>query len=1386
MSGIGNESPTVAKPNPSPRPRFGMSKGDKIWIPDTDEGFITCTLKEIKNGVASCFDDNYKAYDLPLCDVFPVNPPLYEGVPDNTELMYLHDPSLLNNVRIRYSRYEIYTYTAYILIAVNPYQSIPIYGLEYIKAYANKAIGRMPPHVYALADHAYRALRAKQPQNQAIIVSGESGAGKTETCKYIMRFLAMVDAEGESTGNINELEKKILDANPILEAFGNAKTLRNNNSSRFGKFTELHFNGQYQMVGAAIETYLLEKGRVIGQSKGERSFHIFYQLLKGAPVDVRQAIQLLPAAQDYRLLSESGCYDIANVNDKANYDEMSSAMTSLGISAADKQSLFGILSALLRLGNIVFQDVKDECSIESSSKSALNIAGNLLGLNEGVLLQRMLNRTMKAGLKSEVITIALNATEAKSTRDTLIKYVYGQVFTWLVARINKSVPSADRSRYIGILDISGFEIFECNSFEQFCINFANEKIQQYFNKEILYREQYIYETEGLRYRKVDYMDNQDIIDLFEAKRSGIFALLNEECLMPKCTDKTFSIKVHTTHSADRFLTKPKYGKKTVKRLNDDEAFVIKHFAGEVVYEAVNFLIKNNDTIHDDLIKVLNDSTIPFVKSIFPQGDKEEIQYGASGGRFQSVSKTFMLQLDSLMAKLGKTKSNFIRCIKPNNQQTPGIFNGPEVMTQLRYSGMCAALLLMQAGFPTRIRFEDLYDQFAPRMPRMMAKLKPQTFCEALLVALDLLGGKDFQMGLTKVFFRAGQLAVMEDLTTSNAASVENIVRKVRKWLARKRFFAAGYAVVSINLWGKLVDGVRVLKRLRRAARFMVKMVQVWIPCLQRVRKRLYSDEIMKKRRAVEEERKRLEEEERLRLEAIAVAKEKAEEEWKRLAEEERKRKKEEARRKEEDSRREMEQKIQELAENKAQITSKLETLAESFQATTELLTSETKNRRSLQSSLEEALGVIEVELQAKAALQVRLNDERAAFQKQITDITACAQGDVGNAMLELEKTSMAKQATEKELGDARESIRSLQEQVDALKSSLADSKQLYTKLEVETTATAANLNAAFSAYKAEATGRIAGLDAKLKAECDTGAELTAALNAKDEEACSLQANLSSMSDKYFEGVTLLKNEQKVRADLETDLRHEKNDREDDNLHSTVLLQETQSKAEKDLKVKDSIIESLKIDKEKLERKLDSEAKAHAEALIASENRYKVASESMETIEKAYKDLEVECASLKNEKAIFAKEKVNLIQTAVRCQTTIVKLKHIYDKFKTDEELLRLIYGDASFKTMMKSSTLVKGGTMNKQGGNDPKKWALRHFVLTDIFLVYYGSPTDKSPKGVIRMDQCRTEKVDLSSISKTFGIKVIATHTGREYRMSAPSEDELNDWLDSLQRAETF
>jgi myosin heavy subunit len=510
------------------------------------------------------------------------------------------------------------------------------------------------------------------------------------------------------------------------------------------------------MAGAAIETYLLERPRIVQQAQNERNFHIFYQLLAGAESSLLSKLDLTRDALHYTYLNSSKCVAVDGIDDRTDFTDVSTALNTIGMSRAEHEDLFGIVASLLHLGNVLFDKPRrDEgaAAIASSSLSSLAAAALRLGINRDELADKLVRRTMKmrGGRGGDSVKIPLSRSDAQIARDALAQFVYGTTFNFLVSRINQALPCRDSASFIGILDISGFEIFEHNSFEQLCINYANEKIQECFNMQMLLQEQEIYELEGLRWRKVDFQDNRGIIDLVEERHRGILAILDEECRVPKATDLTFGAKVHATHVGCSFLTKPKVGK-SQRRLSPEEGFIINHFAGTVLYETKGFLEKNNATLHDDLLGTLRKTENESMQRIL-QHHQEITKISTSGNekRFKSIGGRFNDQLSLLMTRLASTQSHFVRCIKPNQLQRPGVFVEPDILVQLRYSGMCAVLVLMQKGFSTRCTFEDIYQRYHHNFPaKFFDRLSRGTFCEAILVALDLHGGKDFQIGLTKV------------------------------------------------------------------------------------------------------------------------------------------------------------------------------------------------------------------------------------------------------------------------------------------------------------------------------------------------------------------------------------------------------------------------------------------------------------------------------------------------------------------------------------------------------------------------------------------------------------------------------------------------------------
>ncbi|KAF2360204.1 Myosin N-terminal SH3-like [Trinorchestia longiramus] len=806
----------------------------KVWVTDPVQGFILGSIVDLNPEGVTVEPVTKQRNATPITvsydRVYPAEDDDNKDVDDNCALMYLNEATLLNNVRVRYSKDKIYTYVANILIAVNPYFEVKnLYTLDTIHKYQGKSLGQMPPHVFAIADKAFRDMKVLK-ESQSIIVSGESGAGKTESTKYILRYLC------ESWGSkMGELEQKILDANPVLEAFGNAKTTRNNNSSRFGKFIEIHFSDKHLVVGGFISHYLLEKSRIVGQSTLERNYHIFYQLCAGAPDELRSKLRLSnPDNFEYLrhgctqyFVSKETQSKLSNnsvssahtsngplkdpiLDDVRNFAALDKALGNLGLGGQERLSIYTTVAAVLHLGNIQFEDNPDDakggCRVCPSSTEALRICAGLLGVDPGHLNQALLSRVMqtsKGGLKGTVIMVPLKIHEARGGRDALAKAMYSKLFDYIVHRINQSIPFSSSAYYIGVLDIAGFEYFPVNSFEQFCINYCNEKLQQFFNERILKEEQQIYEKEGLGVKKISYVDNQDCIDLIEAKAVGLISLLDEEHKLPKPSPSHFTAMCHQHHSSHFRLALPRKSRlKDHREIRDDEGFLIRHFAGAVCYQTAEFLAKNNDALHASLEGLAQEAGNQFIKGLFMSGVTPSNARGKL--TFISIAAKFKTQLQELMNKLTSTGTSFVRCIKPNVKMVDHEFEGGPILSQLQCSGMTSVLELMQQGYPSRAPFHDLYYMYKQFLPAQLSRLDPRLFCKALFRALGL-DEKDFKFGLTRVFFRPGKYAEFDQIMRSDPDNLKQLVDKVRRWLLQSRWKKAIWCALSvIKLKNKII------------------------------------------------------------------------------------------------------------------------------------------------------------------------------------------------------------------------------------------------------------------------------------------------------------------------------------------------------------------------------------------------------------------------------------------------------------------------------------------------------------------------------------------------------------------------------------------------------
>ncbi|KAH9659153.1 Myosin-11 [Citrus sinensis] len=757
--------------------------GSHVWVEDPEEAWIDGQVLKITGKDVEVQTTKGKKVVANLSKIYPKD--MEEpagGVDDMTKLSYLHEPGVLRNLKTRYELNEIYTYTGNILIAINPFQRLPhIYDAHMMQQYKGAPFGELSPHVFAVADVAYRAM-VNEGKSNSILVSGESGAGKTETTKMLMRYLAFLGGRTATEGRT--VEQQVLESNPVLEAFGNAKTVRNNNSSRFGKFVEIQFDKQGRISGAAIRTYLLERSRVCQISSPERNYHCFY-LLCNAPQEEVERYKL-GNPKTFHYLNQSTCFELVGVSDAHDYLATRRAMDIVGISEKDQEAIFRVVAAILHIGNIEFSKGKEvDSSIpkDDQAKFHLKTAAELLMCDPVALEDALCKRIMIT--PEEVIKRSLDPQSALVSRDGLAKTIYSRLFDWLVDKINSSIGQDPNSKsLIGVLDIYGFESFKSNSFEQFCINFTNEKLQQHFNQHVFKMEQEEYTKEEIDWSYIEFVDNQDVLDLIEKKPGGIIALLDEACMFPKSTHETFANKLYQTFKSHKRFVKPKFSRTD---------FAIAHYAGEVMYQSDQFLDKNKDYVVPEHQDLLSASNCPFVAGLFPPLPEET----SKSSKFSSIGSRFKLQLQQLMDTLNSTEPHYIRCVKPNNLLKPAVFENANIMQQLRCGGVLEAIRISCAGYPTRRPFFEFLNRFGLLAPEFLeGNYDEKVACKKILEKKGLQG---FQIGKTKIFLRAGQMAELDARRAEVLSSAaKTIQRRIRTHIARRRFIALREATIVLQ------------------------------------------------------------------------------------------------------------------------------------------------------------------------------------------------------------------------------------------------------------------------------------------------------------------------------------------------------------------------------------------------------------------------------------------------------------------------------------------------------------------------------------------------------------------------------------------------------------
>ncbi|CAH6721104.1 myosin-2 [[Candida] jaroonii] len=787
--------------------------GTRCWYPDDKLGWIGTTVKSCKLNnnqydIQLKNDDDDNVFDVTTKSIeeedskFPLrNPPILEASEDLTSLSYLNEPAVLHAIKLRYSQLNIYTYSGIVLIATNPFQKIDqLYSQDIIQAYSGKRRGELDPHLFAIAEDAYRCMKL-DGNNQTIVVSGESGAGKTVSAKYIMRYFASVENDKSDNGDMSDVEKQILATNPIMEAFGNAKTTRNDNSSRFGKYLEILFDDKTSIIGARIRTYLLERSRLVFQPKNERNYHIFYQLLSGLNNDDKLKLNL-SNPDDYNYTSQGDASIIEGTDDVKEFQITQEALSLIGINDDKQFEIYKILAALLHIGNIEIAPSRNDAHLSSDEPNLIK-ACDLLGIDAMNFSKWCVKKQITT--RSEKITSNLNYKQALVARDSFAKYIYSALFDWLVDYINADLCPPEVSdkvnSFIGVLDIYGFEHFEKNSFEQFCINYANEKLQQEFNQHVFKLEQEEYVKEEIEWSFIDFSDNQPCINLIENKL-GILSLLDEESRLPSGSDQSLIEKMYQTlnkEPTNKVFKKPRFGQ---------SKFIVAHYALDVSYDIEGFIEKNRDTVGEGHLEVLKNSSNDLLKEVLEIIDKNANALQLTGAKKSIASKKptlgsiFKNSLIELMKTINSTNVHYIRCIKPNELKKAWEFDSLMVLSQLRACGVLETIRISCAGFPTRwtyLEFADRYhilvksDDWIEVMKNSLnvdanGKNKELSHLCNQILETNQTDKMKYQLGNTKIFFKAGMLAHFEKLRSDKLFNSATMIQKnIRRFVVQKRY-----------------------------------------------------------------------------------------------------------------------------------------------------------------------------------------------------------------------------------------------------------------------------------------------------------------------------------------------------------------------------------------------------------------------------------------------------------------------------------------------------------------------------------------------------------------------------------------------------------------------
>ncbi|NXD55627.1 MYSS protein, partial [Corvus moneduloides] len=1015
-----------------------------VFVAHPKESFVKGRIESRESGKVTVKTEAGETLTVKEDQIFAMNPPKYDKIEDMAMMTHLHEPAVLYNLKERYAAWMIYTYSGLFCVTVNPYKWLPVYNPEVVLAYRGKKRQEAPPHIFSISDNAYQFMLTDR-ENQSILITGESGAGKTVNTKRVIQYFATIAASGEkkkeeqTSGKMQgTLEDQIISANPLLEAFGNAKTVRNDNSSRFGKFIRIHFGATGKLASADIETYLLEKSRVTFQLKAERSYHIFYQITSNKKPELIEMLLVTTNPYDYHFVSQ-GEVTVPSIDDQEELMATDSAIDILGFTPDEKTAIYKLTGAVMHYGNLKFKQKQREEQAEPDGTEVADKAAYLTGLNSAEFLKALCYPRVKVG--NEFVTKGQNVEQVNNAVGALAKAVYEKMFLWMVVRINQQLDTKQpRQYFIGVLDIAGFEIFDFNSFEQLCINFTNEKLQQFFNHHMFVLEQEEYKKEGIEWTFIDFgMDLAACIELIE-KPMGIFSILEEECMFPKATDTSFKNKLYDQHlgkSSNFQKPKPAKGKA-------EAHFSLVHYAGIVDYNITNWLEKNKDPLNETVIGLYQKSSVKTLALLFANyGGADAEGGGKKGGKkkgssFQTVSALFRENLNKLMANLRSTHPHFVRCIIPNETKTPGAMEHELVLHQLRCNGVLEGIRICRKGFPSRV----LYADFKQRYRVLNASAIPDgQFMDNKKASEKLLGSIDidhtqYRFGHTKVFFKAGLIGVLEEMRDEKLAEIMTMIQaRSRGFLMRVEYqrmverresvFCIQYNVRAfMNVkhwpWMKLFFKIKPLLKSAESEKEMANMKQEF----EKTKEELAKSEA--KRKELEEKMVALVQEKNdLQLQVQAEA----------------------------DSLADAEERCDQLIKTKIQLEAKIKDLTERVEDEEEINAELTAKKRKLDDEcselkkdiddLELTLAKVEKEKHATENKVKNLTEEMSALDETIAKLTK-----EKKALQEAHQQTLDDlQAEEDKVNTLTKAKTKLEQQVDDLEGSLEQEKKLRMDLE---------------------------------------------------------------------------------------------------------------------------------------------------------------------------------------------------------------------------------------------------------------------------------------------------------------------------------------------------